>query len=90
MHYQDIRKQAFRVLAMGSGLLVLAILAGTTVSEYFFSFLPVILGVTPIYLVSAVRCPACRHPVLKGRFPLATPEICPQCGARPGEAIDSR
>lgn len=85
--YQDIRGQAFRILGVGSGLLVMAIFAGTMVSEYFFDFVPMILGVTPIYMVNAVRCPDCRHRVLKGRVPFAALEVCPRCGARPGEAI---
>ena len=87
LQYQQIRGQAFRILGIGSGLLVMAIFAGTTVSEYFFGFLPVILGVTPIYMVNTVRCPSCRHRVLKGRLPLTAPELCPRCGARPGEVI---
>ena len=69
---------------------MIGIFAGTTVSEYFFGFLPVILGVTPIYMVNIVRCPDCRHCVLKGRTPFAAPEIYPRCGARPGEVIASK
>jgi hypothetical protein len=90
LNYQDIRGQAVRILAMGSGLLALSVFAGATLSKYFFGFLPVILSVTRVYIVNAVRCPDCRYRVLKGRFPLPAPEVCPQCGARPGEAIDAR
>lgn len=85
--YEDIRGHALSILAIGAGLVVISIFAGTTVSEYFFGFLPVILGVTPIYMVNTVRCPDCRHRVLKGRLPLVAPEFCPRCGARPGEII---
>ena len=88
-HYEDIRHRAFRILGMCSVLLVMVVLAGTTLSKYFFGFLPVILSATPIYMVNTVRCPDCRHRVLKGRFSLAAPEICPRCGARPGEGIAS-
>ena len=85
LRYEDVRGQAFRVLGTCTALLLVAAFAGITLSDYFFGFLPVILGVTPIYMVNTVRCPSCRHRLLKGRLPFATPEVCPGCGARPGE-----
>ena len=84
--YEDTRSHALRVLGTSSVLLVIAALAGAVVSGYFFGFVPVILGATPIYMVIKIRCPDCRYRVLKRRFLLAAPEVCPQCGARSGEA----